>query len=100
MKKRLKRPKMDGSHLEKLIERAKKLESGELFEALETAIGTQQAYLPLYRQQAEARENLLNELKMSAEASYCFAQVLLDRHLMREEIKDAVAPARQSKRTY
>jgi hypothetical protein len=99
-KRTFKRPKMDPTHLDKLIERAKTLETMEVFEALETSSGTLMAYLPLYRQQADAREDILKEMKMSAEACYAFAQLLLDRHLRTEEIQQAVAPARQSRRTY
>jgi hypothetical protein len=97
---RARRAKMDPSHLDKLMERAQKLETTEVFEALETSCGTLMAYLPLYRQQADAREDILKEMKMSAEACYSFSQLLLDRHLRTEEVMDAIAPARQSRRTY
>ena len=91
---------MDPTHLEKLMERARKLDTMEVFEALETSSGTLTAYLPLYRQQADAREDILKEMMLSAEACHAFAQLLLDRHLKREEIRDMVAPARQSRRNY
>jgi hypothetical protein len=102
MRKRRKstRPKMNPAHLDKLFERAKTLDSSEVFEALETSIGTLQNYLPLYRQQADARETILEEMKMSAEAAYAFSQLLEDRFLRSEEVKSVVAPARQSRRTY
>jgi ribonuclease I len=100
MKKRSLKKRMNPAHLEKLIERAKQLDTQEVFEALETSVGTLQAYLPLYRQQANAREDLLKEMKLSAEAAFAFCELLLDRHLRTEEIQSVVAPSRQSKRTY